>query len=39
MEQLVYNQTIGESRPKIVWPDNLKVTDFVLPDWYKPGSS
>jgi len=39
MEQLAYNQTIGESRPKIVWPDNLKVTDFVLPEWYKPGSA
>ena len=38
MEQLAYNQTIGESRPTIVWPDNLKVTDFVLPDWYQPGS-
>jgi branched-chain amino acid transport system substrate-binding protein len=38
MEQLVYNQTIGETRPAIVWPDNLKVTDFVLPAWYKPGS-
>jgi len=39
MEQLYYNSTIGETRPKIVWPDNLKVTDFVLPDWYKPGSA
>jgi branched-chain amino acid transport system substrate-binding protein len=38
MEQLAYNQTIGESRPIIVWPDNLKVTGFVLPDWYQPGS-
>jgi branched-chain amino acid transport system substrate-binding protein len=38
MEQLVYNQTIGECRPVIVWPDNLKVSDFVLPDWYEPGS-
>ena len=39
MEQLYYNSTIGETRPKIVWPDNLKGTDFVLPDWYKPGSA
>jgi len=39
MEQLYYNSTIGETRPKIVWPDNLKTTDFVLPDWYKPGSA
>ncbi len=38
MEQLAYNQTIGECRPNIVWPDNLKVMDFVLPSWYKPGS-
>jgi branched-chain amino acid transport system substrate-binding protein len=39
MEQLAFNQTIGESRPNIVWPDNLKVVDFVLPTWYKPGSA
>jgi len=38
MEQLKYNSTIGECRPDIVWPDNLKTTDFVLPDWYQPGS-
>ncbi len=38
MEQLSYNATIGESRPAIVWPDNLKTTDFVLPSWYKAGS-
>jgi branched-chain amino acid transport system substrate-binding protein len=39
MEQLEFNQTIGECRPKVVWPDNLKVADFVLPAWYKPGSA
>jgi branched-chain amino acid transport system substrate-binding protein len=39
MEQLAFNQTIGECRPNIVWPDNLKVVDFVLPSWYKPGSA
>jgi len=38
MEQLSYNTTLGESRPAIVWPDNLKTTDFVLPAWYKAGS-
>jgi len=38
MEQLYYNATIGETRPTVVWPDNIKTTDFVLPDWYKPGS-
>lgn len=39
MEQLAYNSTLGEARPQIVWPDNLKVTNFVLPDWYQPGST
>jgi branched-chain amino acid transport system substrate-binding protein len=38
MEQLAYNTTIGETRPSIVWPGGLKTIDFVLPDWYKPGS-
>ena len=38
MEQLFWNASVGETRPKIVWPDTLKVTDFVLPDWYQPGS-
>ena len=39
MEQLSYNATLGETRPSIVWPDNLKTTDFVLPSWYVAGSS
>lgn len=39
MEQLAFDQSIGECRPKIVWPDNLKVIDFVIPSWYKPGSA
>ena len=39
MEQLYYNATLGETRPTIVWPDIIKTTDFVLPDWYKPGSA
>ena len=38
MEQLSFNATIGETRPSIVWPDNLKTTDFTLPSWYTPGS-
>jgi branched-chain amino acid transport system substrate-binding protein len=38
MEQLFWDEKAGECRPKIVWPDNLKVTNFVLPDWYQPGS-
>jgi branched-chain amino acid transport system substrate-binding protein len=39
MEQLSFNATLGETRPAIVWPDNLKTTDFALPSWYMPGSS
>lgn len=39
MEQLSYNATIGETRPAIVWPDNLKTAEFVLPSWYVAGSS
>jgi hypothetical protein len=39
MEQLAFNATIGETRPAIVWPDNLKTTEFVLPPWYVAGSS
>jgi branched-chain amino acid transport system substrate-binding protein len=39
MEQLSYNATLSETRPSIVWPDNLKTTEFVLPSWYVAGSS
>ena len=39
MEQLAFNTTAGETRPSIVWPDNLKTTEFVLPSWYVAGSS
>jgi len=39
MEQLIWNPTAGEPRPVIVWPNNLKATGFVLPDWYTPGSA
>jgi branched-chain amino acid transport system substrate-binding protein len=39
MEQLSYNATLSETRPTIVWPDNLKTTEFVLPSWYVAGSS
>ena len=39
MEQLAFDQSVGECRPEIVWPDNLKVTEFVLPSWYKSGSA
>jgi branched-chain amino acid transport system substrate-binding protein len=39
MEQLSFNATLAETRPTIVWPDNLKTTDFTLPSWYKAGSA
>jgi branched-chain amino acid transport system substrate-binding protein len=39
MEQLAFNTTAGETRPSIVWPDNLKTTEFILPSWYVAGSS
>ena len=39
MEQLAYNATLSETRPAIVWPDNLKTKEFVLPSWYVAGSS
>jgi branched-chain amino acid transport system substrate-binding protein len=38
-EQLIWDESVGETRPKIVWPDSVKETDFVLPDWYEPGSA
>ncbi len=39
MEQLIWDPAVSETRPKIVWPDSLKETGFILPEWYKPGSS
>lgn len=39
MEQLSYNATLGEARPSIVWPDNLKTTEFTLPAWYTTGGA
>jgi branched-chain amino acid transport system substrate-binding protein len=38
MQQLFWDDAVSETRPKIVWPDNIKETDFILPDWYEPGS-
>jgi branched-chain amino acid transport system substrate-binding protein len=44
VEQLFYDETIGECRPLVIWPetapgvDNFKQTDFVLPADYEPGS-
>lgn len=39
MQQLIWDESVGETRPKIVWPDSVKETEFVLPDWYEPGSA
>ncbi|RZN33445.1 MAG: ABC transporter substrate-binding protein [Methanophagales archaeon ANME-1-THS] len=39
MQQLLWDDAVGETRPKIVWPESVKETDFVLPSWYEPGSS
>jgi branched-chain amino acid transport system substrate-binding protein len=39
MEQLRWNETLKETRPNIVWPADLKETDFVLPDWFVPGKA
>ncbi len=44
IEQLYWNETVGECRPVIVWPDStpgvsdLSKGDFVLPDDYEPGN-
>ena len=38
MQQLIMDEAAGETRPKIVWPESVKETDFVLPDWYEPGT-
>jgi len=37
MQQLIWQDALKETRPKIVWPDSVKEADFVLPDWYEPG--
>jgi branched-chain amino acid transport system substrate-binding protein len=44
VEQLIYDEEIGECRPKVIWPatapgvGTIKQTDFVLPENYEPGS-
>jgi branched-chain amino acid transport system substrate-binding protein len=35
MEQLRWNESVNALRPVIVWPDNLKEGDFILPDWFE----
>ena len=37
MQQLFFNESISELRPKIVYPKHLKEVDFILPEWYSPG--
>jgi branched-chain amino acid transport system substrate-binding protein len=39
MSQLIWDEGAGEPRPEIIWPDSLKETDLVIPDWYVPGST
>ncbi len=39
MTQLYWDEQAGEVRPKIVYPAEFKEMDFVLPDWYQPGSA
>jgi hypothetical protein len=44
VEQLFWNESVGETRPKVIWPETapgvgtIKQTDFVLPENYEPGS-
>jgi branched-chain amino acid transport system substrate-binding protein len=38
MQQLLWNDSVNETRPKIIWPAAVKETEFVLPEWYEPGS-
>jgi branched-chain amino acid transport system substrate-binding protein len=44
VEQLIYNESLGECRPLVIWPEiapvvgTIKQADFVLPDNYEPGS-
>jgi len=44
VEQLIYDESLGESRPLVIWPETapivgtIKQAEFVLPDNYEPGS-
>jgi hypothetical protein len=38
-EQLRFNETLKEPRPRIVWPAGQSEASFVLPDWYEPGKA
>lgn len=37
MQQLLWDESVNETRPKIVWPASVRETEFVLPEWYVPG--
>lgn len=39
VSQLTTDPESGEQRPKIVWPATLKQAEFILPDWYTPGTT
>ena len=39
VQQLIWDESVGETRPKIVWPDSVKDADFILQDWYEPGGA
>jgi branched-chain amino acid transport system substrate-binding protein len=39
MQQLIWDNTVGETRPKIVWPNSVKEMEFALPEWYEPGTT
>jgi len=38
VEQMKMDSAAGEIRPHIVWPESIRETGFVIPDWYQPGS-
>ena len=44
VEQLIYDESLGESRPVVIWPETapivgtIKQAEFVLPGNYEPGS-
>ena len=44
VEQLFYDESLGECRPLVVWPESapvvgsIKQTNFVLPNDYEPGN-
>ena len=39
MEQLAWNETLQALRPTIIYPADLSQGNFVIPDWYQPGTN